>query len=257
MKVVKILGVVFGALFLLTGIALLAGLGRVRRRPGQVRPAAGRAGAGRAGQRHGDRDRAARSTPSTTSTSPAPPQTGRGQVAEGTTPPDQGDDVQVYYSTLDPSQIIILDFPGGNFAGVAGLLRTIAIVCLVIGAVLLVAGIIGLVTARRRAAAVNAGATGYPAVAPLSDQAPGPARRPRPGRPRPRPPRPGRTSTRPRPSPSSGTRRTGRVRRAGRTHRPRTRTRSSTAPAADPPRRCTSSRKPVTHSRFPAGNCRR
>ena len=172
MKVAKILGVVFGALFLLTGIALLAGSAVFGAGQGEFDRQL--AEQGLAGPANGtvtamdgtiftvdyvDKDGLA--------------QTGAGPVAEGTTPPVQGDDVQVYYSTLDPGQIIILDFPGGNFAGVAGLLRTIAIVCLVIGAVLLVAGIIGLVTGRRRAAAVNAGATGYPAVAPLSDQAPG------------------------------------------------------------------------------------
>ena len=172
MKVAKILGVVFGALFLLTGIALLAGSAVFGAGQGEFDRQL--AEQGLAGPANGtvtavdgtiftvdyvDKDGLA--------------QTGAGPVAQGTTPPAQGDDVQVYYSTLDPSQIIILDFPGGNFAGVAGLLRTIAIVCLVIGAVLLVAGILGLVSARRRAAATNAGPAGYPAVAPLSDQAPG------------------------------------------------------------------------------------
>lgn len=173
MKVAKILGVVFGALFLLTGIALLAGSAVFGAGQGEFDRQL--AEQGLAGPANGtvtavngtiftvdyvDQDGLA--------------QTGNGPAAEGTTPPEQGDDVQVYYSTLDPSQIIILDFPGGNFAGVAGLLRTIAIVCLIIGAVLLVAGIIGLVTGRRRADAANAVGAGYPAVAPLADQAPGP-----------------------------------------------------------------------------------
>jgi hypothetical protein len=173
MKVAKILGVVFGALFLLTGIALLAGsavfgasqgeFDRQLAEQGLAGPASGTVTAIEGSAYtvdYVDKNGLAR--------------TGSGPVAQGTTPPEQGDDVQVYYSTLDPSQVIILDFPGGNFAGVAGLLRTIAVVCLVIGAVLLVAGVIGLVTARRRAPAVDAGTAGYPAVAPLADQAPGP-----------------------------------------------------------------------------------
>ena len=59
---------------------------------------------------------------------------------------------------------------------------------------LLVAGIIGLVTGAAPDRRVNAGATGYPAVAPLSDQAPGPGPAPQAG-PTHRPPRPARTST--------------------------------------------------------------
>ena len=165
MKVVKILGVVFGALFLLTGVALLVGSAIFGAGQGEFdRQLAEQGLAGPAeGQviaidgpiytvDYTDRNGAS--------------QTGTGPVAEGTTPPEQGDDVQVYYTTLDPGQIIILDFPGGNFAGVAGLLRTVAIVCLVIGAVLLVFGIIGLVTSRRRTAAVTAGPAGHPAVPP-------------------------------------------------------------------------------------------
>ena len=129
-------------------------------------------------------------------------------MAEGTTPPEQGDDVQVYYSTLDASQIIILDFPGGNFSGVAGLLRTVAYICLAIGVVLLIAGIIGLVTARRTAAAVAAGAGPAVPSGPTSGQ----KRRPRPGRLRPRRRRrtpPGPISTRPRLGRSPGPAATG------------------------------------------------
>jgi hypothetical protein len=172
-KVAKILGVVFGALFLLTGIALLAGSAVFGAGQGEFdRQLAEQGLAGPANGTVTAADGTIFTVDYVDKNGLA--QTGMGPVAEGTTPPEQGDDVQVYYSTLDPSQIIILDFPGGNFAGVAGLLRTIAIVCLIIGAVLLVAGIIGLVTGRRQAAAANAVGAGYPAVAPLADQAPGP-----------------------------------------------------------------------------------
>jgi hypothetical protein len=172
-KVAKILGVVFGALFLLTGVALLAGsaifgasqgeFNRQLAEQGLAGPADGRVTAIEGPVytvEYVDRNGVT--------------QTGTGQVAEGTTPPSQGDDVQVYHSTLDPSQVIILDFPGGNFAGVAGLLRTIAIVCLVLGALILVAGIIGLVTGRRSASAVGAGPGGQPAGPPGPDIDPTP-----------------------------------------------------------------------------------
>ena len=165
MKVVKILGVVFGGLFLLTGLALLAGSAIFGSGQGEFdRQLAEQGLAGPAEGRVTAIDGPIYTVDYTDKNGAA--QTGAGPVAQGTTPPEQGDDVQVYYSTLDPSQIIILDFPGGNFAGVAGLLRTVAIICLAIGAVLLVAGIIGLVTARRRAAAVTAGSGRYPAVPP-------------------------------------------------------------------------------------------
>jgi hypothetical protein len=158
-KVAKILGVVFGALFLLTGIALLAGSAVFGAGQGEFdRQLAEQGLAGPVNGRVTAIDPPVYTVDYTDKTGVA--RTGSGQVAEGTTPPEQGDDVQVYYSTLDPSQIIILDFPGGNFAGVAGLLRTVAIICLVVGAVILIAGIIGMVTGRRRGAAATAGAAG-------------------------------------------------------------------------------------------------
>ena len=125
MKVVKILGVVFGALFLLTGIALLAGSAVFGAGQGEFdRQLAEQGLAGPVNGIVTAIDPPVYTVDYTDKSGAA--QTGSGQVAEGTTPPEQGDDVQVYYSTLDPSQIIILDFPGGNFAGVAGLLRTVA-----------------------------------------------------------------------------------------------------------------------------------
>jgi hypothetical protein len=160
-KVVKILGVVFGALFVLTGIALLAGSAAFGAGQGEFdRQLAEQGLAGPANGRVTAIDPPVYTVDYTDRAGVA--RTGRGQVAEGTTPPEQGDDVKVYYSTIDPTRIIILDFPGGNFAGVAGLLRTVAIICLAVGAVILIAGIIGLVTGRRRAPAVTAGAAGNP-----------------------------------------------------------------------------------------------
>ena len=165
MKIVKILGVVFGGLFLLTGLALLAGSAVFGAGQGEFdRQLAEQGLAGPAEGRVTAIDGAVYTVEYTDKDGAA--QTGTGPVAEGTTPPEQGDDVQVYYSTLDPSQVIVLDFPGGNFAGVAGLLRTVAIICLAIGAVLLIAGIVGLVAARRRAAAVTAAPDSRPAVPP-------------------------------------------------------------------------------------------
>lgn len=200
MKVVKILGVVFGALFLLTGISLLAGAAVFNAGTGEFDRQL--AEQGLAGPVEGTVT-AVETQPDVAGTfytveytdKQGTTRSGTGPVADGTTPPAQGDDVQVYYSTADPSQIIIYDFPGANFAGVAGLLRTIAIVCIAIGAVLLVAGIIGLVTGRRRAPAVAAGAPPafgtMPPPAPGPDQAPTPGQEPPPGPGQAPPPAPG------------------------------------------------------------------
>lgn len=198
MKVAKILGVVFGALFLLTGIGLFAaaegntggsGVDRQLAERGLTGPIEGRV-TGIEGPiytvEYTDQQGTARA--------------GRGVVAEGTTPPAQGDDVQVYYSTADPAQIIILDFPGGSFAGVAGLLRTIGIVCLVIGAVLLLAGLLGLVIGRKRSPAVTAGQAGYapPAAVQAAQAGPSdPTQAPPPDAAQAYPPQPASTPTEP------------------------------------------------------------
>lgn len=198
MRVAKILGVVFGALFLLTGIGLFAaaegstggsGADRQRAEQGLTGPIEGRV-TGIEGPIYTVEYTDALGNS----------QTGRGAVAEGTTPPAQGDDVQVYYSTADPAQIIILDFPGGSFAGVAGLLRTIGIVCLVIGTVLLLAGVIGLVTGRKRASAAGGGQIGYasPAAVQAAQAGPsGPTQAPPPDPAQPSPPQPASTPTEP------------------------------------------------------------
>ena len=93
------------------------------------------------------------------------PQTGAGPVASGTDAPEVGETVSVFYNTTDPSQIVILNIPGGGFLGIADTLRTVGIVCLIVGAVLLAAGIISLLMGRKPAA-VTGPPTGYPPVQP-------------------------------------------------------------------------------------------
>lgn len=159
MRAATVLGVVFGALFLLIGVALLAGASVSSSGGNDSNQFAER---GLAGPVDGRVTAVADPiyTVEYTDTQ-GTVRTGRGAVAQGTTAPAQGDDVQVHYSTADPTQIILLDVPGGSFAGVAGLLRTIGIVCLVVGAVLLLAGLLGLVLGRLRAPARSANPVGY------------------------------------------------------------------------------------------------
>jgi uncharacterized protein DUF3592 len=97
-------------------------------------------------------------------------------VVSGTEPPSVGDEVSVYYNTADPSQIAIFDLPGSaDFGGISGTLRTAAIVCLIVGALLLLAGIIGLVSGRKARAAMtaNQAAAPQPVSAGQSEPVPG------------------------------------------------------------------------------------
>ena len=163
MKVMKILGVVFGTLLLLTGLGLLAGsafTGATDRaiqdelaKQGLSGPVEGRVTAvGEGGTftvSYTDKEGNA--------------QTGTGPVVSGTEPPSVGDEVSVYYNTTNPSQIAIVDLPGGaDFGGISGTLRTAAIICLILGALLLLAGIIGLVRGRKAGATVTAEQAGVP-----------------------------------------------------------------------------------------------
>ena len=176
MKVMKILGVVFGALLLLAGLGLLAGSavsGATDRaiqdelaKQGLSGPVEGRVTAvGEGGTftvSYTDKQGTA--------------QTGTGPVVSGTEPPSVGDEVSVYYNAANPSQIAIFDLPGStDFGGIAGTLKTAGIICLIVGALLLLAGIVGLVSGRKARAAMTADQAGVPqpVAAGQSEAAPG------------------------------------------------------------------------------------
>ena len=199
MKVMKILGVVFGALLLLTGIALLAGSAVVGVGEGAFNDELAKQGyAGPVKGTVTSIDQGAAFTVSYTDQQ-GNPRTGTGPVASGTGPPSVGDVVNLFYSTVDPSQIVILELPGGgDFSGIAGALRTAGIVCLIVGAVLLLAGIIGLVIGRKAPAAVTAGPGSPPQQYPPQQYPPQPGQQypPQPGQqqmppPQQYPPQPG------------------------------------------------------------------
>jgi Protein of unknown function (DUF3592) len=182
-KAMKILGVVFGILLLLTGIGLLTGSAVVgatqeaiedelakQGLSGPVKGTVTSVGQGVFTVSYTDKQGTA--------------QTGTGPVVSGTEPPSVGDEVSVYYNTADPSSIAIFDLPGdADFGGLARTLRTAGIVCLIVGAVLLLAGIIGLVAGRKARAAVTAGPAGVPQPVPAGQPEPGPGQQypPQPG----------------------------------------------------------------------------
>lgn len=166
MKAMKILGVVFGVLLLLTGIALLAGSAVSGATQGAIEDELAKQGL--SGPVKGTVTSVGQGVFTVSYTDKqGTAQTGTGPVVSGTEPPSVGDEVSVYYNTADPSQIAIFDLPGSaDFGGLARTLRTVGIVCLIVGAVLLLAGIIGLVSGRKARPVVTSAPAGVPQPVP-------------------------------------------------------------------------------------------
>jgi hypothetical protein len=188
MKALKIMGIVLGALLLLTGAGLLAGSALVDKGQGAFEQELAKSGY--AGPVEGIVQSVDETSPVIVTVSYTEERgrkrTGQG-AATGAKPPKVGDTVPTYYSTSDPSQIVVVNVPGlGDLGAVAATLRTAGIVCLVAGAVLLLAGILGLALGKKSPAAIAAGPTyprgspgqapvGYPTQQPyLPQQQPGP-----------------------------------------------------------------------------------
>jgi hypothetical protein len=97
-------------------------------------------------------------------------QSGQGTVAGGQ-PPQVGDTVSTYYSTSDPRQVVVVNVPSlGDLSGIGNTLRTAAIICLIVGSVLLLAGILGLALGKKQPALIAPGQQAYPTG--LPQQAP-------------------------------------------------------------------------------------
>ena len=168
MKALKIVAVVLGALLVLTGIGLLVGssLTGVGQQAfdselsrqgfgGPVKGTVTGADTGPSGQYFTvdftDKDGDSR--------------TGTGALADGTRAPSVGDEVNVLYLLEDPDRIVIIDLgPASDFSAIGNALRIGGIVCLVLGAVLLAAGIIGLVLGRKRSGPGVGPPAGYPSA---------------------------------------------------------------------------------------------
>lgn len=191
MKALKIIAVVFGALLVLSGIGLLVGSGFTGAgqqafnselaRQGFGGPVKGKVTAAELGS--------------------SPPyfnveftdadgdnRTGTGPVADGTRTPSVGDEVTVLYLLEDPDRIVIVNLgPAADFSTLGNALRIGGIVCIVLGALLLAAGIIGLVRGPKRPVPVAAAPGAYP-PGPQPQQVPGPQPGPAPGQPQQGPP---------------------------------------------------------------------
>ena len=187
MKALKILGIAFGILLLLTGGGLAVGSFAADK--GQSAIDQELAKTGYAGPVNGTVRSVDQTTPvivTVTYTDPqGKTQTGQGAVAGGQ-PPEVGAAVSTYYSSSDPSQVVVINVPGlGDLGGIGDTLRTAAIICLIVGSVLLLAGILGLALGKKRPAPVALGPA-YPTGPPQQPYAgyptqPYPPQQPPPG----------------------------------------------------------------------------
>jgi hypothetical protein len=169
-KALKI-GIVFGILLLLTGGGLA--VGSVVASKGQVALDEELARTGYAGPVDGTVQSIDQTSPVivtvTYTDTQGKTQTGQGTVAGGQ-PPQVGDTVSTYYSTSDPRQVVVVNVPGlGDLSGIGNTLKTAAIICLIVGSVLLLAGILWLALGKKQPAPIATGQaypTGPPQQAP-------------------------------------------------------------------------------------------
>ncbi|HET9562083.1 MAG TPA: DUF3592 domain-containing protein [Propionibacteriaceae bacterium] len=187
MKALKIVGIVLGILLLLTGGGLAAG--SVLANKGQAAFQEELTNSGYDGPVEGTVQSVSQSNPIVVTVnytdSQGKQQTGQGAFAGGQ-PPQVGDTVSTYYNTSNPSQVVVVNLPGlGDLSAIANALRTAAISCLIVGSVLLLAGILGLALGKKQPAAGPPGPmypTGPPQQPPAGYPAqPYPPQQPPPG----------------------------------------------------------------------------
>jgi len=161
MKVLKVLAIVFGVLFLLTGGGLMVGSYIVGK--GESALASGMSSAGLEGPVDGKVTAVQSSMVTVKYTDKqGAPHTGQG-ISVMTVEPKVGDTVPVFYSTDGSDSVVIGDLGGSTLSGVGSGLRTGGIVCLILGGVLTVAGIVGLVLGKKKPqVAAPARGPGYP-----------------------------------------------------------------------------------------------
>jgi hypothetical protein len=187
MKALKVVGVVIGILLLLTGGGLAAGSALADK--GQAAFADGLTKTGYAGPVDAKVQSVAQGDPVIVTVgytdNQGETQVGQGGFAGGR-PPQVGDTVSTYYNTSDPSQVVVISLPGpGDLSAIADILRTAAIACLIVGSVVLLAGILGLALGKKQPAAVGPAPT-YPTGPPQQPPAgyptqPYPPQQPPPG----------------------------------------------------------------------------
>lgn len=147
MKVLKILGLVFGILLLLTGAGLLVGSFAANQGDDAIEQSMAQNGL------LGPVDGLVTAVDANLVTVDFTDQSGEPQTAQAqaalTRPAQIGDTVAVYYSSDDPSIAIATDLAGGQLSSIASTLRTVGIVCLVVGGLMLIASILALMLGRK------------------------------------------------------------------------------------------------------------
>ncbi|GAA3636549.1 DUF3592 domain-containing protein [Microlunatus ginsengisoli] len=147
MKVLRVLGLVFGILLLLTGGGLLLGAAAAEKGQDSVQQEIAKQGL------KGPVDATVVSEENSTYTVTFTAEDGTSHTATAvstlSTPPKVGDTVSIFYKADDPSVAAITDAPVNALSGVAGTLTTAGIVTLVVGGLLLVAGILGFVLGKK------------------------------------------------------------------------------------------------------------
>jgi hypothetical protein len=162
-RILKILAIVFGALLLLTGAGLLVGSYAASKGDDAMQHSMQNSGLA------GPVDGVVQSVTGQTSSGQqvtvvytdlkGAEHTGQGQAAL-IKPAKVGDTVSVYYSTDEPDIVVVTDIMGGSLMKVANGLRTGGIVSLVLGGLLLLAGILGLVLGKTTPALTAGGPAG-------------------------------------------------------------------------------------------------
>src|SRR6478672_947401 len=154
MKVLRVLGLIFGILLLLTGGGLL--LGAAAADKGQESVLQEVAKQGLKGPVEATVVSAEDSAYTVTFTAEDGQDYTATAVSTLSTPPKVGDTVSIFYKADDPTVAAISDAPVNALDGVAGTLRTSGFVALGLGAVLLVAGILGFVLGKKTPKALPA-----------------------------------------------------------------------------------------------------
>jgi hypothetical protein len=163
MWVLKILGIVFGTLLLVTGGALAIGWQVANEAKADI--AEEWANSGYAGPVDGTVQSVDQANPVIVTVTYTDTQ-GNTHTAQGEAindkPPEVGATVPTYYSTSDPNQVIVDNLLGvGDLSAIGEILRIAAIICLTVGSVTLPAGVLGLALGRKQPASVGPGPT-YP-----------------------------------------------------------------------------------------------
>jgi Protein of unknown function (DUF3592) len=186
MRVLKILGIVFGTLLLVTGFVLAVGYQVAN--VAKAETAEEWANSGYAGPVDATVQFVDQANPVIVTVTYTDTQ-GNTHTAKGDAindkPPEIGATVPIYYTTSDPNHVIVDNLLGvGDLSAIEEILRIAAIICLIVGTVILLAGVLGLALGRKQPASVGPGPTyrpgppqqpsaGYPAQLYPPHQSPG------------------------------------------------------------------------------------